>query len=98
MFPRAKGAAPMIALESERLTIRELAAGDLPLLMPVHLSNPAFLALMEGSEGEAGRYDLARWQRDWQIASMMPGRHMLGIFLKSTDEAVGFCDFFEEVD
>jgi hypothetical protein len=52
----------MIAVESERLTIRELTAEDLPLLMPVHLSKPEFLALVEGSEGEAGRYDLARWR------------------------------------
>lgn len=58
----------MIDLESERLRLREMSADDLPLGLPVYLSNPDFLQQQEGSEGEAGKYDLERWQRDWFIA------------------------------
>jgi RimJ/RimL family protein N-acetyltransferase len=36
------------------------------------------------------------FQRDWQIAQMTPGRHMLGIYLKETGEAVGLADYMEE--
>ena len=88
----------MIELESERLRIRELTADDLEAILPVHLSNPDFLELMEGSEGNAGRYDLERWQRDWYIAQLMPGRHMLGCYLKDSNGAVGFSEYMEEVE
>ncbi len=88
----------MIELESERLLIREMTADDLEKVLPVYLSNPDFLQQMEGSEGEAGRYDLQRWQRDWHIAQMMPGRHTLACYLKETGEAVGYVEFLEEHD
>ncbi len=88
----------MLELESERLYIREITADDVEKVLPVHLSNPDFLQQMEGSEGEAGRYDLERWQRDWQIAQMMPGRHMLACYLKETGEAVGYVEYLEEHD
>lgn len=91
----------MIELESERLYMREITADDVEKVLPVHLSNPDFLRQMEGSEGEAGRYDLARWQRDWQIAQMMPGRHTLACYLKDTGEtgeAVGYVEYLEEHD
>jgi len=88
----------MIELESERLRIREIAADDLEKLLPVFLSNPDALLQTEGSEGEIGRYDLERWQRDWYIAQMMPGRHMLGCYLKENDEAIGFAEYVEEHD
>lgn len=88
----------MIELESERLQIREITADDLEAILPVHLSNSDFLEFMEGSEGNAGRYDLDRWQRDWYIAQLMPGRHMLGCYLKSENVAVGFSEYMEEVE
>ncbi len=88
----------MINLESERLYIREITAGDLEKVLPVHLSNPDFLQLVEGSEGEAGRYDLKRWQRDWYIAQLMPGRHMLACYLKDSGEAVGFVEYWENAE
>ena len=50
----------------------------------------------EGSEGEIGRYDLARWQRDWHIAQMMPGNHWLGCYLKNAHTPVGIVLFLEE--
>jgi RimJ/RimL family protein N-acetyltransferase len=85
-----------VALESARLVIREVAADDLPLLLPVYLSNPEYVAQSEGSRGEAGHFDLEMFQRDWRIAQMTPGRHMLGIYLKETAEAVGLADYLEE--
>ncbi|HEY6407345.1 MAG TPA: GNAT family N-acetyltransferase [Ktedonobacteraceae bacterium] len=86
----------MIELESDRLHIREITADDLSNVLPVHLSNPDFLQYMEGSEGEAGRYDLERWQRDWYIAQLMPGRHMLACYLKDGGEAAVFSEYLEE--
>ncbi len=88
----------MIGLESERLRIREIAADDLEKLLAVFLSNPDALLQTEGSEGEIGKYDFERWQRDWYIAQMMPGRHMLGCYLKENDEAIGFAEYVEEHD
>ncbi|HEX4207238.1 MAG TPA: GNAT family protein [Ktedonobacteraceae bacterium] len=86
----------MIELESERLLIRELSENDLAAILPVLLSNEAFLLQQEGSEGEPGRYDLARWQRDWHITQFMPGSHALGCFLKPRSEAVGYIGYLEE--
>ena len=42
--------------------------------------------------------DLERWQRDWAVAQMMPGRHMLACYLKADGAAVGFAEYWEEVD
>ena len=86
----------MIQLESARLALREVAPDDLPLLLPVYLSHPEHLAESEGSDGEAGYFDLEMFQRDWRIAQMTPGRHMLGVYLKETSEAVGLADYLEE--
>lgn len=90
----------MIGLASERLVIRDIIIDDLALVLPVYLSNPHFLQSQEGSEGEAGRYDLERWQRDRYIAQLMPGRHTLGCYLKDGgkehNEAVGYSEYLEE--
>ena len=88
----------MIQIESERLIIREIIAVELPAILPVLVSDPEHLRRQEGSEGEPGRYDLDRWQRDWTIGQMMPGRHMFGSYLKSSGEAIGYVEFMEEVD
>jgi RimJ/RimL family protein N-acetyltransferase len=85
-----------IELESARLVIREATPDDLSLLLPVYLSNPEYVAQSEGSQGEAGYFDLEMFQRDWQISRMTPGRHMLGLYLRETNEAVGLADFLEE--
>lgn len=86
----------MIKLETKRLRLREAAPDDLPALLDVYLSNPAFVAMNEGSRGEQGYYDLAMLQRDWQIAQITPGRFLLGIWLKESSEAVGQADFLDE--
>ena len=87
----------MIELESKRLHIREINGDDLPVLLPVYMSNTEFRQQMEGSEGEAGRYDLARFQRDWHIAHMT-GRYTLGAYLKESGTAVGYIEYVEEND
>lgn len=86
----------MLEMMTKRLQIRESTADDLPALLPVYLSNPAFVEQNEGSEGEIGRYDLDRWQRDWHIMKMMPGNHRLGCYLKTDLTPVGLLDFLEE--
>lgn len=87
----------MIELESKRLLIREITGDDLPVLLPIYMSNTEFRRQMEGSEGEAGRYDLARFQRDWHIAHMM-GRYTLGAYLKEPGTAVGYIEYVEEYE
>jgi RimJ/RimL family protein N-acetyltransferase len=86
----------MLELTSARLQIREIVADDLPALLPVYTSNPEFVQQNEGSEGEAGRYDLDRWQRDWHVMQMLPGSHQLGCYLKPENTPVGIIHFLEE--
>ena len=86
----------MLELETPRLRIRDAEAEDLPALLPVYLSNPAFVRMNEGSQGEAGYYDLEMFQRDWWINRMMPGGHVLGLYLKATGAPVGQANFLEE--
>jgi RimJ/RimL family protein N-acetyltransferase len=88
----------MIDIASERLVIREITEDDLAVILSVLMSDPEHLRRQEGSEGEPGRYDMERWQRDWSIGQMMPGRHMLGCYLKASQEAIGYVEFMEEVD
>lgn len=86
----------MVEMESKRLRIREAEPDDLPALLPVYLSNPEFVAMNEGSRGEQGYYDLAMFQRDWQVQRMLPGGHVLGIYLEQTGEPVGQANYLEE--
>lgn len=86
----------MLEIETPRLRIRDAEVEHLPELLPVYLSNPEFVRMNEGSRGEAGYYDLEMFQRDWWINRMMPGGHVLGIYLKATGEAVGQANFLEE--
>ncbi|HLY31853.1 MAG TPA: GNAT family N-acetyltransferase [Ktedonobacterales bacterium] len=86
----------MDVLESQRLRLRPAEPDDLPNLLAAYLSYPDLVAQNEGSRGEAGYYDLAMMQRDWQIAQITPGRHTLAIDLKATGKTVGMADFLEE--
>ncbi|HZR43034.1 MAG TPA: GNAT family N-acetyltransferase [Ktedonobacteraceae bacterium] len=86
----------MITLESLRLQIRTVMADDLAGVFQVLRSDPDFLRYREGSQGEPGCFDLQAWERDWQVAQMMPGRHALGCVLKATGEFVGYVDYLEE--
>lgn len=86
----------MLTLASPRLVIREAQPDDLPGLLPVYLSNPAFVAMSEGSAGESGYFDLEMLQRDWHVQTQMLGAAMLGIYLKETGEAVGMAGYLAE--
>ena len=88
----------MIEFESRRLSIRELSADDLAGTLPIYISNQDYLQITEGSEGEVGPYDLERWQRDWQIAQFMPGRHILCCTLRESQEPIGILDYLAEND
>ncbi len=88
----------MITFESPRLQIRTITADDLAGVFAVHRSDPDFLRYREGSGGEPGRYNLQAWERDWQIAQIMPGRHVLVCVLKATNEFAGYIDYLEEHD
>lgn len=85
----------MFELDTPRLRIRNAEAENLRDLLSVYLSHPDFVRMNEGSRGEAGYYDLEMFQRDWWINRMMPGGHVLGIYLKATGEAVGQANFLE---
>ena len=86
----------MIMLTTERLLLREVVADDLPALLPVYLSNPDQVMANEGSQGEPGYYDLAMFQRDWWLASLTPGRHLLGVYLLAPGAPIGLADYLEE--
>ena len=86
----------MLELETRRLRLREATADDLPALLTVYVSNPDFIRMREGSRGEPGYYDLEMMQRDWQIAQIMPGRVMMGIWHKETEQLIGVADFLDE--
>ena len=81
---------------TERFTIRELAEDDLPLILDVYASNPAYLSLTEGTGGEPGRFDLDLLRRDVAVARAMPGRHLAGVYSRESEEPVGVLDWMDE--
>lgn len=86
----------MIVMNSTRLQIRTITPDDLAAVFSVHVSDPDFLRFREGSRGEPGRYDLEAWERDWQVAQFIPGRHALACYLEANGECVGYIDYLEE--
>jgi RimJ/RimL family protein N-acetyltransferase len=84
------------SFETERLVLRLLQPGDVDALLEVHLSNPGYLALTEGSGGEPGRYDRGMLERDLVVAAMTPQRRLLGIFRKPTAELIGALDWMAD--
>ena len=56
----------MTAFETARLTAAEVAGSDIPELLDVHLSNPAYLELTEGSGGVAGDENPERRSATWR--------------------------------
>lgn len=79
-------------LETPRLVLAEVTPELLPELLQVFTSNPFYVGMTEGPEG----YDLAKLQRDWQLAAATPGRHMWAICRKCDGAAVGMVDFLQE--
>lgn len=86
----------MFELTTARLRICESIADDIPALLDISTSNPDLVRQNEGSEGEPGRYDLARWLRDWYVMQLSSGSHRLGCTLRASGRAIGIVDFLEE--
>lgn len=86
----------MLEFTTTQLQIHKTEAEELPMLLPIYTSNPEFVRQNEGSEGEIGRYDLARWQRDWYVMQMLSGSHQLGCYLRRDGTPVGIIHFLEE--
>lgn len=76
--------------------MRAVAADDIDALLAVHLSNPGYIGVTEGSGGEPGRYDRGMLERDLVIAGMTPGRHLAGIVRRADSELIGVLDWMEE--
>jgi RimJ/RimL family protein N-acetyltransferase len=66
---------------------------DLPRVLDVFASNPQYLEWTEG-----GDYELEALQRDWHIATITPGRHMLALRDREEDEIVGVLEYLESND
>lgn len=86
----------MLLLETDRLILADVEPEQLPELLEVFLSQTDYLELTELTAGERGLYDLSKLRRDWHIAQITPGRHMLGIYVKPSQAAVGVMDFMAE--
>jgi len=84
-----------IALRTQRLVLDDAGAADVDALLAVALSNPAFLATHEGSEGEPGRYDRSMLERDLAMADLDPLRHTLAL-RRHDGEVVGWADVLDE--
>jgi RimJ/RimL family protein N-acetyltransferase len=82
--------------ETARLTAAEVAGSDIPELLDVHLSNPAYLELTEGSGGVAGAYDRGMLERDLAMAALTPGRHTAVLRLREGGTCVGVVDWMDE--
>jgi RimJ/RimL family protein N-acetyltransferase len=85
-----------LPLATPRLLIDHVREEELPELLGVYLSNPAYLELTEGAGGEPGSYDLARLERDYAMAQMTPGRGMAAVRLREGRRIVGVLDWMDE--
>jgi RimJ/RimL family protein N-acetyltransferase len=65
------------AAATERLRFAEVTENDLDDLLAIHAGNPEYAALTEGSQGEAGYYDLQMLERDWWLGTQEPSREQL---------------------
>jgi GNAT superfamily N-acetyltransferase len=77
------------------LVIDQPIETDLPRILEVVLSNPAFLATHEGSGGEPGAYDLGMLQRDLAVAEADPLRRALVIRDRADGAVVGWADLLD---
>jgi RimJ/RimL family protein N-acetyltransferase len=77
-------------VNTERLRLEPVREADLPALLEVFLSHPEYLAWTEGDE-----YDLEKLQRDWHLADVTPGRHMLALREAETGALVGVLEYVE---
>jgi RimJ/RimL family protein N-acetyltransferase len=82
--------------ETARLAATEAAEEDIPELLDVYLSNPAYLELTEGSGGVAGAYDRGMLERDLALSALTPGRHTAVLRLRDGGGCVGVLDWMDE--
>jgi len=82
--------------ETARLIAAEVAEEDVPELLDVYLSNPAYLELTEGSGGVAGAYDRGMLERDLAMSTLTPGRHTAVLRLRDDGACVGVLDWMDE--
>ncbi|MDH6126866.1 GNAT family N-acetyltransferase [Kitasatospora sp. GP82] len=75
--------------------IEEIRDEWLPGLLAVRLSNPGRLAVVEGSRGEAGCYDLAMLERDVWMVSLDEARHLLVAVDAGSGAVVGYADYLD---
>ncbi len=86
----------MTVFETVRLSAAEAAEDDLPELLDVYLSNPAYLELTEGSGGVPGAYDRGMLERDLAMSALTPGRHTAVLRLHDGGHCVGVLDWMDE--
>jgi RimJ/RimL family protein N-acetyltransferase len=82
--------------ETARLVAAEVTEEDVPELLEVYLSNPAYLELTEGSGGAPGAYDRGMLERDLAMSDLTPGRHTVALRLRDGGECVGVLDWMDE--
>jgi len=82
--------------ETARMTAAEIAEDDLPEVLDVYLSNPAYLELTEGSGGIPGAYDRGMLERDLAMSALTPGRHTTVLRLRDGGACVGVLDWMDE--
>jgi len=78
-----------------RLDARPIEDADIDGLLDVYLSNPAVLAVTEGSAGEPGHYDRGMLERDLWMSELDPARHTAGLFLQGDGTCVGVLDWVD---
>lgn len=84
-----------VEITTSRLAIRPLASDELREALEVYLSQLEYVALVEGSAGEPGHYEIDMLERDWAVAQITPGRVMAGIRLVETGGLVGLLDWID---
>ena len=86
----------MTVFETARLVAAEVAEEDVPELLDVYLSNPAYLELTEGSGGVPGAYDRGMLERDLAMSDLTPGRHTAVLRLRDGGACAGVIDWMDE--
>jgi RimJ/RimL family protein N-acetyltransferase len=82
--------------ETARLIAVEVAEEDVPELLDVYLSNPAYLELTEGSGGVPGAYNRGMLERDLAMSDLTPGRHTAVLRLRDDGACAGVLDWLDE--
>lgn len=85
-------------VDTERLIVRAPAVEELPAMLDVYLSNPDFLEMTEGNQGEPGRFELETLERELAVAAIIPDRWYGLVSAKATGAIVGVVDWILEND